>query len=62
MRLTLPGVRVQLSPVEGEIESERLIVPVKPPVAVSVIVELADTPALTEANVGFAEMVKSPRA
>lgn len=60
--VTLLGLREHARPVDGAMESERLIVPVKPPVLVSVIVELADWPALTAIEVGFAEIVKSPRA
>lgn len=62
VRVRLLGLREHVRPVEGEIESERLIVPVKPPVLVRVIVELADWPAITATEVGFAEIVKSPRA
>ncbi len=58
-RPTLPGVRVQVRPVLGDAEDERVTVPVKPLTPVTVIVELAGALARAVTDVGLAVMVKS---
>lgn len=57
--VTLVGLRVQTRPVDGDTAAVRLIVPVKPLTAVTVIVEVAVPPTLIEAEAGLAEIVKS---
>jgi hypothetical protein len=57
--VTLVGVRVQVSPVAGLTLDVKLTIPLKPPRAVMVIVEVPATLALTVTVVGLAEMVKS---
>ena len=57
--VTLVGVSVQVRPVEGDIADVRATVPVKPWTAVTVIVEVPATPALTMTAVGLATTVKS---
>jgi hypothetical protein len=53
------GVRVQVSPVAGDIVVDRATVPVKLFNGATVIVELPATPALTVKLVGAAATVKS---
>lgn len=53
------GVRVQVSPVAGDIVVERATVPVKLLIGATVIVELPAIPALTVKLVGAAATVKS---
>ncbi len=55
----LVGVRVQAIPVVGLMLEVRLTTPLKPLRAVTVMVEVPATPALTVTVVGLAEMVKS---
>jgi len=57
--VTLGGVRVQESPVAGLLLEVKLIVPLKPLRAVTVIVEVPATPALTVMVAGLAEILKS---
>lgn len=57
--VVLVGVRVQASPEAGLMLEVRLTVPLKPLRAVTVMVEVPATPALTVTVVGLAEMVKS---
>jgi len=57
--VTLVGVRVQVSPVVGLMLDAMFTIPPKPLRAVTVIVEVPATPALTVTVVGFAEIVKS---
>ena len=57
--VTLVGVRVQAIPVVGLLLDVKLTIPLKPLRAVTVIVEVPATPALTVTVVGLAEMVKS---
>jgi len=57
--VTLVGVRVQVRPVDGATPAVRLMMPLKPCNAVTVIVEVPETPARTVTEVGPAEMVKS---
>ena len=57
--MTLGGVRVQESPVAGLLLEVKLIVPLKPLRAVTVIVEVPATPALTVMVAGLAEILKS---
>jgi hypothetical protein len=52
--VTLVGVRVQVRPVAGATEDVRLLVPVNPLIADTVIVEVPATPALTVTLVGLA--------
>jgi hypothetical protein len=52
--MTLVGVNVQVRPVEGVLVSVRATVPVKPPVAVTVIVDVAAVPTFTVALEGDA--------
>ena len=51
------GVRVQVSPLAGDIVIERATVPVKLLIGATVIVELPETPALTVKLVGAAATV-----
>jgi hypothetical protein len=53
------GVRVQVSPVAGDIVVERATVPVKLLIGATVIVELPATPALMVKLVGAADTAKS---
>ncbi len=55
----LVGVRVQAIPVVGLMLEVRLTTPLKPLRAVTVMVEVPATPALTVTVVGLAEVVKS---
>ncbi len=55
----LVGVRVQANPVVGETVAAILMTPVKPCVAVTVIVEVPDVPKLSVMIVGLAARVKS---
>jgi hypothetical protein len=55
----LVGVSVQASPVVGLMLEVRLTVPPKPLRAVTIMVEVPATPALTVTMVGLAEIVKS---
>jgi hypothetical protein len=57
--VTLVGVRVQAIPVVGLVLDVKLTIPLNPLRAVTVIVEVPATPALTVTVVGFAEIVKS---
>lgn len=57
--MTLGGVRVQESPVAGLLLEVKLTVPLKPLRAVTVMVEVPATPALTVKVAGLAEIVKS---
>jgi len=52
------GFRDAVGP-EGETVEERLIVPVKPPLLVNEMVEVADDPGETFIDAGLAEMLKS---
>jgi len=61
-RLTLFGVRLQDSPVDGEIVDERVTAPVNPLTEATVIVEVPDELMVTEIDVGFADTVKSGAA
>jgi hypothetical protein len=61
-RVTLVGVRVQVSPVAGATEDVRLTVPVNPLMAVTVMVDVPATPALTVTVVGLAVTEKSGTA
>ena len=56
-RVTVVGNRLQVKPLLGEIEEVKLTVPVKPLCAVTVIVEVPDTPARTVTALGFAVTV-----
>jgi len=58
-RIILAGVRVQVKPVEGEIELVNATVPVNPWTGATVIVEVPAALALTVTLVGEAETVKS---
>jgi len=58
-RTMLVGVRVQVKPVEGEIELVNATVPVNPWTGATVIVEVPAAFALTVTLVGEAETVKS---
>lgn len=58
-RVTLVGVREQVSPLGGETAAERDTVPVKPETLVTVIVDVPALPALTVTLVGLAVTVKS---
>jgi len=55
----LVGVRVQVRPVDGDTTEARLATPLKPCRAVTVIVEVPETPARTATEPGLAETVKS---
>ena len=57
--VTLVGVRVHVSPVEGDTVAVKLTTPVKPWSAVRVIVEVPEAPARIVAAVGLATNVKS---
>ncbi len=57
--VTLGGLRVQVSPVEGETDAPRLTTPLNPLAAVTVIVEEPAWPTLTGTLVGLAVRVKS---
>jgi len=52
-------LRVHVSPLTGEIDVERVTVPLKPLTAVTVIVELPLTPGVVLAVVGLANIWKS---
>jgi hypothetical protein len=58
LRITIAGVRLQVSP-DGSGVSDRLIVPVKLPTAATVIVELPEVPLLTFMEIGLAVTLKS---
>jgi hypothetical protein len=58
-RVILAGVRVQVSPVAGEIELVRATVPVNPFNGATVIVEVAAVPAVVVTAVGAAVTEKS---
>ncbi len=55
----LVGLRVHVSPMLGEIDADRVTVPVKPLTAVTVIVELPLTPGVVLTVVGLANIWKS---
>jgi hypothetical protein len=57
--VTLVGVKVQVKPIVGLMLEVRLTVPVNPPSAVTVMVEVPEAPARTVALVGLAATVKS---
>jgi hypothetical protein len=57
--VTLVGVRVQVKPVAGLMFGVRLTTPTNPLSAVTVIVEVPETPAKTVALIGLAAIVKS---
>ncbi len=57
--VTLVGVRVQVSPVVGEMALVRLTIPPNPLTAAMVIVELFVPPTFMVLLVGFAVIVKS---
>jgi hypothetical protein len=57
--VTLVGARVQVRPVDGDTTAVRLTTPLKPCNAVTVTVEIPETPARTGTEVGFATTVKS---
>ena len=57
--VTLVGVRVQVKPVGGLMLGVRLTTPTNPLSAVTVIVEVPETPAKTVALIGLAAIVKS---
>lgn len=57
--VTLVGVTVHVRPVEGETTEVKLTSPLKPCRAVTAIVEVPETPARTETEVGPVETVKS---
>ena len=57
--MTLVGVRVHVRPVAGLIVDVRLMTPVKPWRAVTVIVEVPGAPARTVTLVGLAASAKS---
>jgi hypothetical protein len=61
-RVTLVGLRVQVSPVEGDTEDVRETVPVNELIDVTVIVDVSATPALTVTLVGVAVTEKSGTA
>ena len=52
-------LRVQVSPLAGEIDVDNVTVPVKPLIAVTVIVELPLTPGVVLTVVGLADIWKS---
>ena len=58
-RTMLEGVRVQVSPVTGEIEEVSATVPVNPWTGATVMVEVPAVPALAVTLVGAAVTVKS---
>jgi len=55
----LLGARLQVKPVAGDIEDDRVTVPVKLFTGATVIVDAPASPALTDRLVGAAAMVKS---
>jgi hypothetical protein len=55
----LVGDRVQVRPVDGEIVAERTMLPVKPLIPVTVIVEVPEEPTATLTLVGLAVIAKS---
>ena len=55
----LVGDRLQESPVEGEVDLDRLTVPVKPFTGATVTVEVPVLPLLIETAVGLVLMLKS---
>jgi hypothetical protein len=57
--VTLVGVRVQVRPIAGLIVDVRLMTPLKPWRAVTVMVEVPAVPAKTVTLVGLAAIVKS---
>ena len=57
--VTLVGVRVQVTPVDGETTEVKLTTPLNPCRAVTVIVEVPETPARKLTEAGLAEIVKS---
>ena len=59
--MTLVGLSVQVSPVEGDDAEVRPTVPVNPLMGAIVIVEVAGDPALAFALVGLAVTLKSRR-
>jgi len=56
---TLVGVREQERPVEGDADAPKPTTPLKPCRAVTVIVEVPETPARTVTVVGFDPKTKS---
>lgn len=62
VRETVVGVRVQVRPVEGEIVSERVTVPVKLFTAATVTVDVPGEPTTAETVVGLALTEKSGAA
>ena len=52
-------LRVHVSPLDGEIDVERVTVPLKPLTAVTVTVDVPEAPALIVTLVGLAVIVKS---
>jgi len=52
-------LRVHVSPLTGEIDVDKVMVPAKPLAAVTVIVELPLTPGVVLTVVGLANIVKS---
>jgi len=59
VRVMLVGLRVQVNPVEGDKVSDNAIVPVKPLIADTVIVEVPAEPTATLTLVGLAVTVRS---
>ena len=57
--VTLVGVRVQVKPVVGLVLEVRLTAPANPSSAATVMVEVPEAPARTEALIGLAAIVKS---
>jgi hypothetical protein len=57
--VTLVGVRVQVRPVAGDADAARPTTPLNPCNAVTVIVEVPETPAMTATVVGFDARAKS---
>jgi hypothetical protein len=57
--VTLFGVKVQVSPVDGFTTAVRLTTPLKLCRAVTVMVEVPETPARTMVEIGLAEIAKS---
>ena len=55
---TLVGARVQSRPVAGDTEVASATVPVKPPMELTVRVEVPETPALTATLLGLAASAK----
>lgn len=58
-RVTLDGLKLQLSPLDGETDTPKLIVPVKPPRLVADIVTGAAVPPV---NVTVAGLAVSPKS